>query len=77
MRRPRRELSQHRVECQLDPMDGRRLVEESFVAVVDQHRGVYLEHDEISGNVQPAIDAEIFEADALPDGLQRLIMRRD
>jgi hypothetical protein len=42
---------------------------------VNQHRGIYFEHDEISVNVERAIDATIFKADAALDSLQRLIMR--
>ena len=41
---------------------------------MDQHRGIDLEHHKIAGTVQPAVDAEIFKADALLDGAQRLVM---
>jgi len=52
----------------------RRLVGKVLVLVMHQHRGVDLEHDQISGSVEPAIDAEIIEADAPADLLQRPIM---
>jgi hypothetical protein len=55
-------------------LDERRLVRELLVLVVHQHRGVDLEHDEIFGSVEPAIDAEIIEADALPDFPQHPIV---
>src|ERR1700738_1313258 len=66
---------QHRVEGRLDALDERRLVRESLVLVVHQHRGVDLEHHKILRTIEPAIDAEIVEADALPDFPQHLIMR--
>ena len=47
-----------------------------MVTIVDQHRGVDLEHQEVTVGVERAIDAAIFQADALADGVQCLIMRR-
>ena len=59
------EPRQHRVERRLDAVDGRVLVGEFGVVVVHQHRGVDLEHQQIAIGVDAAIDAEIFQADAL------------
>ena len=54
-------------------MDERRLVGKFLIVRMDQHRGIDLEHDEISTDVQSAIDAEIFKVDALAD-LPQVIM---
>jgi hypothetical protein len=43
-----REPSQHRIEGQFDALDSRRLVGKFVVLRVDQHRGIDLEHHDIS-----------------------------
>ena len=43
--------------------------------VANEHRSIGLEHDQIPAAVQPAINPEIIEADALLDCAQRFIMR--
>jgi hypothetical protein len=42
---------------------------------VDQHRGIDLEDNKIPVWIEPAVDAEIIEPEALAQGAQRLIMR--
>ena len=71
-----RKLAQHRIVGTLDALHRRRLVQEALVAGVNQHRGVDLEHDDISRCVEPAIDSEIIETDAPTDFVQRLQLRR-
>src|SRR5258708_1661904 len=61
------QFPQHRVEGQPDAFDERRLVGKIVVALMNQHRGVDLEHDKLSRGVQSAVDSEIFKADGLPD----------
>src|SRR5260370_39377132 len=65
-----REFPQHLIECRLDPNNERGLVREFLVAVMHQHRGIYLEHNKIAGTIEPAIDTEIFKTDALTDRAQ-------
>src|SRR5258708_22095146 len=69
-----REFPQHLIECRLDPNNERGLVREFLVAVMHQHRGIYLEHNKIAGTIEPAIDTEIFKTDALTDRAQYPVM---
>src|SRR5258708_35143630 len=41
---------------------------------MQQHRGIYLEHNKIAGTIEPAIDTEIFKTDALTDRAQYPVM---
>src|SRR5260370_25603982 len=69
-----REFPQHLIECRLDANNERGLVREFLVAVMHQHRGIYLEHNKIAGTIEPAIDTEIFKTDALTDSAQYPVM---
>ncbi len=70
-----RPLCQQCVECVLDGAHIGVLVGERLVVLVHQHRGIDLEHDEVTAAIEPAIDAEIVEPDAFADRVQCLIMR--
>ncbi len=53
----------------------RILVGKFHIVIVDQHRGIDLEDHKIAVWIEPAVDAEIIEPEALPHRAQRLIMR--
>ena len=63
-----------RAEGGLDDADKGVLVRKFRIVVVDQHRGIDLEDNEIPAWIEPAVDAEIIEPDALAHHAQRLIM---
>jgi hypothetical protein len=73
--RRQRPARQHRVEGRLDAGDMRGLVGEVRIVVVDQHRRIDLEDQQIAVAVERAIDAEELQPDDPGDLAQRRLMR--
>jgi hypothetical protein len=53
------EFSKHLVEGRLDAMHERGLVGKLFIAIVNQHRSIHLEYDEVARTIQSAKAGEL------------------